>query len=363
MIEFFDRIRGLETRQKYSTMLDKHALRRYVLPVVFVFFCLNGVSYATETNELNAEFAKGVAFAQEGKQAEAIAVFSAMIQAHPELPEPYNNLAVIYAQQGQYEKAQLALEMAIKTHPSYTIAHQNLGSVYAKMASDAYDKALQVDRSNSHPLPQLEIIKEIVPAGSVKLAAIKPSSRLPAFLAPKSVVVPVPDKQPPAPVASEPVKTAAVQVETKAGQAQAQMKSPPAHAEAVKTEAVKVEPAKAVPAKSESQQAVLSIVQGWARAWSNKNVAEYLAFYAQDFKTPDGESRANWAKGRELRIRKPVAIKVQVLNPRVTVEGDRATVSFRQDYRAGAASMRTSKVLLLKRVEGKWMIEKEVAGK
>jgi len=39
--------------------------------------------------------------------------------------------------------------MAIRTHPSYAIAHENLGDVYAKMASEAYDKALQLDRSNT----------------------------------------------------------------------------------------------------------------------------------------------------------------------------------------------------------------------
>lgn len=335
MIDFFDRISALETLQKYSTMHFIDALRRCVLPVVFVFFCLSGVSYATDTKEIDAEFAKGVALAQEGKQAEAIAVFSALIQTNPELPEPYNNLAVIYAEQGQYEKARLALEMAIKTHPSYTIAHQNLGSIYAKMASDAYDKALQVDRSNSHPSPPLEMIKEIVPVGSVKIAAIKPTARLPAFLEPKSVMVPVSPKLPPAPVASEPAKP----------------------------ESAKVEPAKVEPAKVDQQRVVLDTVQDWAHAWSNKNVTAYLAFYAQNFKPPNGESRAEWAKERELRIKKPVAIRVQVLNPKVTFEGDHATVAFRQDYRAGEASMRTSKILQLKHSEDKWLIEKEVAGK
>jgi hypothetical protein len=322
-------------------MLFIHALRRSVLPVVYVFFCLSGVSYATDTKELDAEFAKGVSLAQEGKQAEAIAVFSSLIQSNPELPEPYNNLAVIYAEQGQYEKARMALEMAIKTHPSYTIAHQNLGNIYAKMASDAYDKALQVDRSNNHPSPPLEMIKEIVPAGSVKIAALKPASRLPAFLEPKpAVILPVSPKLPPASVASEPAKP-----------------------ESVKPEQVKTEPAKVVPAKPDQQQVVLGTVQDWAHAWSSKNVPAYLAFYAQDFKTPNGESRAEWAKGRELRIKKPVAIRVQVLSPKITIEGDRATVEFRQDYRAGETGMRTSKVLQLKQSDDKWLIEKEVAGK
>jgi ketosteroid isomerase-like protein len=197
------------------------------------------------------------------------------------------------------------------------------------MASDAYDKALQVDRSSNHPPPQLEMIKEIVPVGTVKMATIKPSSRLPAFLEPnKSVVVPVLPKQPPEAVASEPEKT---------------------------------EPAKTVPAKTDAQQLVLSTVEDWARAWSNKNVAAYLAFYAQDFKTPNGESRAEWAKGRELRIKKPVPIRVQVLKPKITIEGDHATISFRQDYRAGDVSKRTGKVLQLRQSADKWLIEKEVA--
>jgi len=309
-----------------------HALWRCGLLVIFGFFCFSGVSYATDIKELNAQFAKGVAYAQEGKQAEAIAVFSALIKSNPELPEPYNNLAVIYAEQGQYEKARLALEMAINTHPSYNTAHQNLGDVYAKMASDAYDKALQVDRSSNLPSPPLVMIKEIVPVGSVKFAAIKPMSRLPALLEPKLAVVAIAPKAPTLPVVSGPAQTGSTKIAPKADSPQ-----------------------------REPSQAVLATVQDWAHAWSTKNVGAYLAFYAQDFKTPNGESRAEWAKGRELRIKKPVPIRIQVLNPKVTVEGDHATVSFRQDYRAGDLSKRTAKVLQLKQSADKWLIEKEVA--
>ena len=90
---------------------------------------------------------------------------------------------------------------------------------------------------------------------------------------------------------------------------------------------------------------------------------DYLSYYAKDFKAPSGESRAEWAKGREARIKKPVPIRVQVLNPKVTVEGDHATVAFRQDYRAGDVSKRTGKVLQLKQVANKWLIVSEEAGK
>ena len=103
---------------------------------------------ANNPKDAQARFLKGLILAEQGNTADAIAVFSSLTEDYPELPEPYNNLAVLYAGQGQYEKAKSALEMAIRTHPNYATAHENLGDIYAKMASQAYDRALQLDRSN-----------------------------------------------------------------------------------------------------------------------------------------------------------------------------------------------------------------------
>ena len=101
---------------------------------------------ATQPKEARGRFLKGLILTEQNKPAEAIKVFTALTEDYPELPEPYNNLAVLYASQGQYDKARSALEMAIRTHPSYATAHENLGDIYAKMATQAYDKALQLDR-------------------------------------------------------------------------------------------------------------------------------------------------------------------------------------------------------------------------
>ena len=151
-------------------------------------------------------FLKGVIQTESGKQAEAIATFSAMTQEYPELPEPYNNLAVLYANQKQYDKARTALEMAIRTNPSYSTAHENMGDVYAKLASQAYARALQLDSGNTNLPPKLALIRDLFSPvatvrGKTNVAAAAPISPAPAAPtpAPAPAPKPKPEPAPPAP--------------------------------------------------------------------------------------------------------------------------------------------------------------------
>src|SRR5512132_3012636 len=100
---------------------------------------------ATKPRDAQGRFLKGLILTEQNKIPEAIEVFTRLSQDYPELPEPYNNMPVLYAAQGQYEKARQSLETSIRTHPSYATAYENLGDVYTKLASRAYDKALQFD--------------------------------------------------------------------------------------------------------------------------------------------------------------------------------------------------------------------------
>jgi len=106
---------------------------------------------AKHPNDPQMRFMKGVLLTEQNKSEEAIAVFTKLTEDYKDLPEPYNNLAVLYAANGQYDKARVALEKAIRTNPSYQTAYENLGDVYGKMASQAYDKALALG-SNTAPL-------------------------------------------------------------------------------------------------------------------------------------------------------------------------------------------------------------------
>ena len=110
-----------------------------------------------------ARFLKGVVLTEQQKSDEAIAVFSALIEDYPELPEPHNNLAVLYASRGEYDKARDALERAIENQPSYAIAHENLGDVQAKMAARSYARALELTDKNPALANKLEVVRRLLP--------------------------------------------------------------------------------------------------------------------------------------------------------------------------------------------------------
>ena len=56
-------------------------------------------------NDVHMRFLQGVIATEQQKYDLAIDIFSALTRDVPNLPEPYNNLAVLYATQGQMQKA------------------------------------------------------------------------------------------------------------------------------------------------------------------------------------------------------------------------------------------------------------------
>lgn len=92
---------------------------------------------------------KGLIQHESGQAAEAMATFTRLTEDYPELPEPYNSLAVLHAAQGDYEQARAALELAIRNNPGYATAYENLGDIYARLAGQAYCKALQIEAGNT----------------------------------------------------------------------------------------------------------------------------------------------------------------------------------------------------------------------
>jgi tetratricopeptide (TPR) repeat protein len=275
---------------------------------------------AANPRDARARFLKGLILTEQSKPADAIKEFTSLTEDYPELPEPYNNLAVLYASQGQYDKARKALEMAIRTHPSYAIAHENLGDVYAKMASEAYDKALQLDRGNAAAQTKLAMIKDLF-SGSVVPGRGSPD---------------VPDTTP---------SVASTTIEKPAAAA----------AKAAATPATT-----AIPPNKGDVEGALAAVSGWAKAWSSKNADGYLAFYAPTFQVPGGEARASWETMRRDRIARPKKIDVTIGSPKVTFDpAGRAIVKFRQGYKSDTLDTAGAKTLVLQKNGGHWQIVQE----
>jgi hypothetical protein len=290
--------------------------------------------------DARGRFLRGILLTEQNKPVEAIRVFTELTQEYPELPEPYNNLAVLYASQGQYDKARAALEMAIRTHPSYATAHENLGDIYAKMASQAYDKALQLDKNNQGAQTKLNLIRDLFTGAprppKVAIAKVEP----PKPAAPAVKPAPAPAVQAAPQLAAKPAAVAAK--------------------EPAKTPAKA--PAKAA-AAGNSSEAVLKTVEAWAAAWAANDVSGYLARYAPSFKTPDGESRAAWESERKARIAKPRQIEVRVEGAKVSFDdANRATVTFRQHYRSNTFKASGNKTLLMIRSGDQWLIQEEKIG-
>ena len=277
---------------------------------------------AANPRDARSRFLKGLILTEQSKPTEAIGIFTSLSEDYPELPEPYNNLAVLYASQGQYDKARKSLEMAIRTHPSYAVAHENLGDVYAKMASEAYDKALQLDRSNAAAQTKLAMIKDLFSSSVV------------------------------------PGKTSVAQAERVEPAATAPANPSPQQAKGTVTKPP-VAPQPPSPGKAESD-AVIAAVEGWARAWSSKDADGYLSYYAPNFQVPGGEARSAWETTRRDRIIKPKKIQVAVSSPKVTFDASgRAMVKFRQGYKSDTLDTSGAKTLTLVKNNDRWQILQE----
>jgi len=260
-----------------------------------------------------ARFLKGLILTEQHKVADAISIFTALTEDYPELPEPYNNLAVLYASEGQYDKAKFSLEMAIRTHPSYSTAHENLGDIYAKMASQAYDRALQLDRGNAGTKTKLSMIQELFAANKRHSEPVSDSDLAPAV---KTESQSKPENQKPA---------AALENNVAA-----------------------------------TSSKILTIVGAWAAAWSAQNVDEYLSFYADDFKTNNGESLASWRAARRERLTSPKSIQVSIGKASVKLaDSTHATIKFRQTYIASHLKASGNKTLQMVKSGEKWLIQEE----
>ena len=140
---------------------------------------------AQAPGDARLRFLKGVALNQLGRLDEAEDVFRALIDEYPELPDPYNNLAVVLAAQGRLEDARQALEAAIQAVPNHALAHENLGNLYLQLARRNWQRAAALAPANTALARKLKRLETLDPEQAGQTSGQRTPATLPSTPSPR----------------------------------------------------------------------------------------------------------------------------------------------------------------------------------
>ncbi len=126
---------------------------------------------ATDPRDTQARFLRAVVLMDLQRNAEALAAFTQFAQEYPELPEPYNNIALLQVRAGQLELARQALDTALRNDPGHRTARANLGEVHLMLAVQAWEQAVATGPLDPRLLRRLETARALVASGALPVAA------------------------------------------------------------------------------------------------------------------------------------------------------------------------------------------------
>jgi len=303
-------------------------------------------------SKADVDLDKGLRLWQEDDFNGAEAEFRRVIDAQPDDPRAYNNLAAFYAAQGNYNQARDYLEQALATDEKYATIYHNLGSVYAEMARGSYGRALQLDQKKALlalPVFSSQGVSTLNPVnGEIETQQESVSEKDPLA---KAEIVSSDSSGVPEPV----VQLRAVE---KKGQVDAGF--PEEDIDIATDEQLVV---------NETSQPVMvtvepetgdSFLRRWAEAWSNQEVEDYLTFYADQFISPGGRTRQVWEAQRRDRLAKPANITVTLEDFKLKPQANgNLTVEVIQNYKSDLLTDRTQKIFDLQSTESGWKILRE----
>ncbi len=100
----------------------------------------------------------GILLAREDRGREAVAVMEDLRRDAPDIPEVWNNLAVLYGAEGRLDRARDVLLATLERWPDFAAAHENLGEVYAHLAHRSRERAGELDATGGVSPAALEMV-------------------------------------------------------------------------------------------------------------------------------------------------------------------------------------------------------------
>lgn len=107
---------------------------------------------ATTPEDPRLRFALATMQMEQGQLDEAERALRSLTEDHPDLADPFNNLAVIRAGRGDFVGAREALEQALRLQPEHVAALENLGDVLLRQAQQRYELAFKLAAGDKQAL-------------------------------------------------------------------------------------------------------------------------------------------------------------------------------------------------------------------
>ena len=124
---------------------------------------------AERPTDPQARFLQAVVLMEMRRDADAMAAFTRLSQEYPELPEPFNNIALLQVRGGQLELARQALESALRNDPGHRAARANLGEVYLMLAVQSWEQAASKGALDPGQMRKLEVARALLAGSAGKL--------------------------------------------------------------------------------------------------------------------------------------------------------------------------------------------------
>ncbi len=271
---------------------------------------------ANKADDTQVLFLTALALQKSQRLDQAQIYYQQIIQLHPDLPEPRNNLAIIFLQKGKHDQAVDLLIESLNTHPAYATAWQNLSNLYRGLASEAYRKALSEDNNASSVID------------SIQLSELTRIHSLPEPVISITRVV------------SPAVETASVAVDSQAATASQPAQSPPSVGKDI-------------------EQTLIQTVEDWADNWSNKKFDAYVDAYTENYKGKLISHKA-WVEYRRPRIMRPGLLQVELANIHIKSRNAySAIIDFDQSYQSATYRDKIRKRINLILTDNGWKISRE----
>lgn len=293
-----------------------------------------------EDSNYEAWFLYGVAHVHAQQFHQAIEAFRHVIDLHPILAEPHNNIAAVYNSLGDTPAAIAELKEALKKRPNYVVAEENLADLYVKLALQHYRNTLnQVE----NPIVEqrynrlLSVRNPMIMDAENKTSLDAPNTLHPLSKLPAAVRKASPPVMTPTATASTTMPVLTIEKPT----------------------AAISQPLPAMPAEGRTIAGVLDALEAWRMAWSSQNINGYFAAYDNDYQ-PESRfnSRNHWQDYKKKIITNKTYIRVTLDDVNVSIYKDSmfATVDFMQRFRSNNYNNDSNKRITFRFGDAGWKI-------